>query len=145
MKKINLHSVICMVAAAAAIGFFSTTGYSQTITVNVPGATPLTALTRITGSQSGVARIRLSIGKAESDEVWNCSTKSGVKQCSWRTGPTGQWMNAVIRGGTWAASPSTLPTGRNLPDGRYVIHIYGEDASGGTVVQQFTHPFSIAR
>lgn len=144
MKLKNLRSILYTVVAFAAIAIFSTTGRSQSISLDAPeDGSRLNALARVGGTSSGVAQVRFSIGKAESDEVWNCNWKASRNRCGWRTGPTGQWMNAVITPKGWEADPRMLPSGKSLPNGRYVIHIYGRNSGGDTVVEQSSHSFII--
>ncbi len=135
-----------------AVVFFSMTikGQAQSLTIGTPGTRTVAALDAVSGSVTGrVARVRISIGKQESDEVWNCNqVKPGSKNvvCAWSTGPTGQWLDGRISGTSWTTFLSKrnyLPSGPDLPNGSYVIHVYGTDAAGATVVEQISRTFTV--
>jgi hypothetical protein len=85
-------------------------------------------------------KVKVSLGKNESDEEWACcDTRPGVPAGTykWVTGPTGQWLTTNNRS-SWTAPPGTggytLPSGDKLPDGAYVIYAYAE----GEAVPQTT-------
>lgn len=69
--KANLKSILHTLFAVAAIGLFSITGTSQSVSLDAPQTgISLRELTRIGGTASGgVTQVRFPIGKAESDEV----------------------------------------------------------------------------
>jgi hypothetical protein len=70
-------------------------------------------------------RVKVSLGKQESDEEWAQDSGGTYK---WVTGPTGQWLPTGASAGRWSAPTAAyrLPSGANLPVGSYVIYAYAE-------------------
>lgn len=70
-------------------------------------------------------RVKVALGKQESDEEW---ARDGGGTYRWMTGPTGQWLPTGASGGRWSAPTAAyrLPSGPNLPIGAYVVYAYAE-------------------
>jgi len=102
-------------------------------------------LTSITGTVSGAGfgpNVRIAISKHETDIEWAKDARGTYR---WLSGPTGQWLGTVgFRGTRWTAPSSgwTLPSGSNLPNGKYVITAIIQNQRGG---RQFTSTFTVRR
>ena len=97
-------------------------GQAITITSPADGAV-ISELTSINGTVSGAGSnpyVLLAISKHETDLEW---AESGGS-FRWVNGPTGKWLGTLIsEGRRWSAPvPAwSLPAGRDLPNGKYVI------------------------
>lgn len=106
----------------------------------------LSELTSITGTatttKGKIASVKIVIIKDETDEEWTC-VKDG--SCRWMTGPTGSWLATTLKGNTWSALSSNLPTGSNLPNGDYVVYALAFDSDNRGLGFQFRRKFTIRR
>lgn len=157
--KHKLLACIIMSAAIASIIFSGSRSAQSkamiepvpevTISFPVDGSTIKPAeFTAIRGTVDGrgsrVLRVKVSLGKHESDEEW--ARPAPGRPFRWVTGPTGQWLPTVLSGSNWSA-PNTayrLPRDTNLPDGAYVIYAIA-DAQQSEPSKQARVVFKVSR
>lgn len=119
-----------------------------TIEFTSPGnGVVLRELTSITGTVSGLPKngsVKIIITQVDNDYDWVEEGKSG--RYSWRGGPSGKWsLTNLTKTTSWSAPLSILPSGSNLPDGKYLVTASAFDSSGRGAGSQFRRYFTIRR
>lgn len=151
MIKLHLlHRTIAGIGSALLLsGILASEAMAQvTITVSSPANRAVIRpreLTSIAGTVSGgapTANVKIAISRHGSDLEWAKDDRGNYR---WLHGPTGQWLGTLSSRGTRWSAPSarwTLPSGSDLPDGKYVITTMIESHRGG---QQFRSNFTVKR
>lgn len=114
--------------------FLLSTQLRAQVTITLPGNNAiLTSLSSVSGTAPKNTLVKISIVKKDSDDEWAYDEKSGTYR--WIGGPTGQWLSTISNGTTWTAPGAgySLPTGTDLPPGKYIIYAKPESGKGGQV------------
>ena len=92
------------------------------ITTPAANGTVLNNLSSIGGTAAkGIKGVRIILAKMESDEEWALNRSTG--RYEWQTGPTGQWIEANLKGTNWNIPSGYVPGSANLRSGeKYVIY-----------------------
>ena len=150
MNNLNLRyrTAIAIASVMLISGIFTSQSQGQvTMAITSPADRAVIRpgqLTSITGTVSalfGGPNVKIAISRDGADVSWGKDDR-GV--CRWVSDP-GPWLGTVRLGAVRWSAPSpgwTLPSGPNLPNGRYTITAIIENQRGG---RQYRSSFTVKR